>query len=761
MRLPVLFTLLLSLPASAQLRAPRLDGPEITVMSWDTFGSAPIDMDGDGRVDLPLINNETAKITVLYQRGEGQAKTGTTQRIISRNRWEPQLEDARFQKTSLPTDQRHYAMATADFDGDGRPDFALTGATDALLVRFQGKDATFSKSWKYDNFEPIYSSTTILAHDLDADGKSDLAILAKGKLLIFRQKPTGGLADPVIYSTGHESAAYLMADDTDGDGIVDLMYMDGEGEGSLHLRRGTGDAAFASEVLVHYPRPRYALHRSRDAAGRLVFTKVASRSELIERHTLKMQDEVMRGDKLVATAYTAPGASKGAHFTRGDINGDGLDDVAQADAKAAQVVLYLQQENGTFAEPLTFPSLSGINGVAAISQGSGKAAVLAVISEKEGLGISALNAQGRLDFPTVLPQEGAPAALATTQSDPALPARLHVVSGSNRSWTLSSWTRGAEGPWTSSTQALSTIQRDPTGMKSADLNGDGAPDLLITLSKDPAAILLAKKGTPDFTAPLTPTAVMKSQLSDTNPERITLSLGQPRATILTSGAGYARALQLTPDDKDLLIADQYNARQADDKLTTPLPADIDGDGTDELVFAESSGAHLQVMKKDAGGVYRADRRLETSTTELTALHHIHLGKAKVPHLLMLGKDRFWTAPLSGTAPRMELISSYETDLKDCSYYHVITGDLNNDGQEDVSVFDSDAHVLEVLALPKEPSQPWTSLLHFPLFEENIHFRGRKGELNVRDAHIRDFTGDGRADLLILLHDRVLLYPQAP
>ncbi len=748
--------------ACAEVAAPRLDGPEVALVSWDSGGSTPVDVDGDGRLDLALINNENSRLVILYQRNKGDAKAGGP-RVISRNRWEPVIEDSRFEKSSLPADQRHFAMAAADFDGDGKVDFALTGGTDALLVRFQGKDATFTASWKYRGFEPLNTSSSLVAADLDGDRKADLAVLAKDKLLIFRQKPEGGLAEPVVYNTGEEKAGLLKVEEADGDGIPDLFYMVGEGEGSLRLRRGAGKAAFGSEVAIPFALPLSELGTSRDAAGRLIFTGVNARSQLIERHALVTGADPLAGDRLVPTVYTAPGAGKGALFTAGDFNGDGLADIAQADAKAAQVVLYSQREDGSFAEPQTFPSLSGINGLAAIPGAAGQPAALAVTSQKEGLGISVLNAQGRLEFPVLQALTGAPVLVTVAAPDPAQAASAGVISSTGKDYTLTIFSRSAEGKWTSTPQALKALKRDPSGTRQGDINGDGRMDLLITAGKDPALLLMAKPDAVGYQEALAETATIKSQLTEAAPDRLSLVDldGDKRDEILTSGSGYARALKLNPAGNDIAIMDQYNARQPDDKLSTPLFADVDGDGASDLVFTESGGSWIQVLRRDAGGVYRAFRRIETGASEVSELQFLKLGRKAVPHLLLLGKDRFWTAPLAGSGPRMELTSSYETDIKDCRYYMALPGDLNGDGKEDITAFDGKAHLLEVMALPEVAGQPWLSLLHFPLFEENIHFRGRKGNLNVRDAFVRDFTGDGKSDLLLLLHDRVLLYPQAP
>jgi hypothetical protein len=741
----------------------RLDGPEVAKISWDSGSGTPADFDGDGRLDLAIVNNENAKLVLLYQRAPGAGKEASKQRVISRDRWEPVLEDSRFEKASLPCDQRHFAMAAGDFDGDGKPDLALTGATDALTVRFQGKDASFTKTWKWKNFEPLQNSTCLVSADFDGDKKSDLAVLAKGKLLVFRQKMEGGFGEPAVYTTGEEKAGHLMAQDADGDGATDLLYYVATGEGTLRYRRQTGPGAFASEVSIPCPMAAAGLYASRDARNRLMLTRVNTRSGLIERHAFVAGGtNPTEGDVLLPTVYSPPGGVKGAVYAWGDLNGDGMTDVAMADGKAAQVVVFLQQDDGSFKEPVSFPSLTGINGLAPLPWKNGLGCGLAVSSAKEGCGISFFNKDGRLEFPILQTLKGAPAAMAAVDLKGDGKFALVVLSGESRDWQLHVLTSPDGTKWAASPATpLKALKREPVAIKTGDLNGDGRPDLLILTGKEPALILLASADGSGYGEPLAETAVLRSQLSDLTPDRVTLVDidKDKRAEILTSGAGYARALQLTPDGKDVVIKDQYNARQPDDKLATPAFCDMDGDGAGELVFSESGTVWIQVLKRDSAGVYRPVRRLDSGSSDTAELLPENLGKSGTPHLLLAGKERFRAAPLSGSRPRLEAAGSYETDLKNCRYFAAIPGDLNADGKEEIVAFDSASNLMEVLEPATGPGQPWTSLMHFVLFEENMHFRGRKGVTGVREVFVKDFTNDGKNDLLLVVHDRVLLYPQ--
>lgn len=761
--LPCLFLTNLASTVSAQETAPsiRLDGPEVARLAWDTRGMVAADFDQDGKQDLALINNENAKLVLLYQRVPGSPALSAGQRAVSRDRWEPQIDDSRFQKVSLPADQRHFAMAAGDFDRDGRPDVALTGASDALTVRFQGASAGFSQTWTYRNFEPLQGSRTLVAADLDQDGKTDLAVLAKNKLLLFRQSEGSRFAEPVVYLTTEEKAGYLMAEDVDGDKDTDLLYLAGSGEGTLRLRLQTGPGAFSSEMALDYKIPAAGVTTSRDATGQLVLNRVNAKSRLIERHTLVMKAPgAIQQDKLLPTLHAPPGGVTNALHAMGDFNGDGLTDIAQADGKTASIALYLQQADGSFAEPQSFPSLAGINGIAAVQPAAGQPHTLIVTSAREGLGVSRLSEAGRLEFPVLQPLDGTPSGVVSVRQPGGTSLPL-ILTDKDKTWSLQLFTPAASGPWTVTTQPLKSLKREPAGLRTGDLNGDGRDDLLILLPKDPALVLPGRTDTPGFAEPLKETPGFKAQLSDLAPERTALiDLNRDgRAELITAAPGYARTLRLNPEGTDITIVDQCNARTPADKLSVPVLADLDADGTPELVFQESGTAFWQVLRRDPAGVWRTTTRLEAEPSDATSAFVLPLGKEARPHLLALGKDRFWTAPLSGSRPALTLTGSYETDLKNCNYYQVLPADLNHDGQAEMVALDADSKLLEVLQPGGITGDGWKSLLHFVLFEENIHFRGRKGEDNVREMLTGDFTGDQKADLVLLVHDRILVYPQ--
>ena len=64
---------------------------------------------------------------------------------------------------------------------------------------------------------------------------------------------------------------------------------------------------------------------------------------------------------------------------------------------------------------------------------------------------------------------------------------------------------------------------------------------------------------------------------------------------------------------------------------------------------------------------------------------------------------------------------------------------------DIVIFDKDQKLV--------PATRWQ------VFEQRS-FRGRQGDMaEPREALIEDVTGDGKNDLVVVVHDRILVYPQ--
>ncbi len=124
---------------------------------------------------------------------------------------------------------------------------------------------------------------------------------------------------------------------------------------------------------------------------------------------------------------------------------------------------------------------------------------------------------------------------------------------------------------------------------------------------------------------------------------------------------------------------------------------------------------------------------------------------------MLGLNAVACLPLDGVAWELKELDSYETPIRDGRLNDVVSGDLDNDGRKDLVFLETGRNYLDLVIFDANhkliPANRWQ------VFEERS-YRGRRAELpEPREAVIADVTGDGKSDLVVLVHDRILLYPQ--
>ena len=85
--------------------------------------------------------------------------------------------------------------------------------------------------------------------------------------------------------------------------------------------------------------------------------------------------------------------------------------------------------------------------------------------------------------------------------------------------------------------------------------------------------------------------------------------------------------------------------------------------------------------------------------------------------------------------------------------------VNGDGFLDLVTLDAGEQSLGVLSFSE--GGKLLPMTRFRVFETRLFQAGEPREFEPSMALIGDFTGDGANDIVLLCHDRMLLYPQSP
>jgi hypothetical protein len=290
----------------------------------------------------------------------------------------------------------------------------------------------------------------------------------------------------------------------------------------------------------------------------------------------------------------------------------------------------------------------------------------------------------------------------------------------------------------------------PTALKIVDVNRDGLSDLVIFTYGPPVLLLGRPDGEPFRQAPaLGPLAGLSS------PASLSMTDLNGPALLLAQNT-FARDLILGPDDQ-WKVKDQYDSRRGSAQVVGATAVDLDGDGAKEVVLMDRTSRSLLLLspKED---MYRPRGALSVGSFEFQGFDVEDFDGDGKPDLLLAGTDRFGVVLAGRRGLRLKTLASYESNRKDAVLSDLVAGDLNGDGRPDIALTDTAEHFVEI-ATPTGPRE-LSRGLSFKVYERKS-FRDIDALVEPRDLAVGEVNGDGRTDLVLIVHDRLLVYRQDP
>lgn len=300
-------------------------------------GLAMADLDGDGKTDLATPNNysisgQPASISVLRNTSGSGAISFAARQDIS---------------NGVLT----YAMASADFDGDGKIDLAASSVVDKKVSIFRNTSTPGAISFaaKVD-ISCTDAPFNLSAGDLDGDGKPDIVVVnnTANSVSVYRNTGTPGTIAfaPVVNLGTALSPFHCAIGDADGDGKADL-FVSNNFSNSVSIFRNTGTPGtigFGAAVNINTgaaTSPYGILLADLDGDGKLDASVAVYNSGTATTNGLVYKNASTPGALSFSLAAVLSGGLNEAYFmTAGDINGDGKPDVAFALANQNKTKLY-------------------------------------------------------------------------------------------------------------------------------------------------------------------------------------------------------------------------------------------------------------------------------------------------------------------------------------------------------------------------------------------------------------------------------------
>jgi hypothetical protein len=322
------------------------------------------DFNGDGVPDLATANDtDFGTVTILLGNGDGTF-TATA--------------------TSPVTEVYAYSIAVGDFNGDGIPDLAVAnlcgddptcrsaGTVTILLGNGDGTFTATATSPATGN-----SPVSIAVGDFNGDGILDLAVANNdsNSVTVLLGNGDGTFTATATSPATGQNPFSIAVGDFNGDGIPDLAVVNQCGNngpcapnGTVTVLLGNGDGTFTATAVNpatgSQPRSIVAADFNGDGIPDLAVVNFGPYGDPVGSVTILLGN----GDGTFAATAAIPTSGKPFYIAVGDLNGDGIPDlavsitcstVAACESSDGTVTVLLGNGDGTFTPATATPATTG------------------------------------------------------------------------------------------------------------------------------------------------------------------------------------------------------------------------------------------------------------------------------------------------------------------------------------------------------------------------------------------------------------------
>ena len=326
--------------------------PEPMFVAAGTFpaGTTPVsvttgDFNADGKLDLVVANQFSAKVSLLLGRGDGTFQAATNYSV----------------------GEGPSSVAVGDFNSDGKLDVVVADASTNVWVLPGNGDGTFQVPVSHSVGDP---SHFVAVSDLNRDGRPDLVVVKRttASISILLGAGNGTFAPATNYDTGSDPLSVAVGD-FNGDNNPDLAVANSALFGdspSVSVLLGNGDGAF--QTAVNYTAgmsPRSVAVGDFNGDGRTDLV-VANYGSLAGTQLTNSSVSVLSGQG--DGTFDAPvnySAGQGPLFVVvSDLNGDAGADLAVANGRSGNVSVLFGNSAGGFVPASNYGAGLNPNSVA-------------------------------------------------------------------------------------------------------------------------------------------------------------------------------------------------------------------------------------------------------------------------------------------------------------------------------------------------------------------------------------------------------------
>lgn len=712
------------------------------------------DIDGDGLKDVVIVNNAKATIDFFIQKSKAEMERtkGKSEEKLQINEL---ADDARFKREKLLTEKHIYGLVVDDLNNDKMADIAYIGDPPELVVVYRGKSGWSSDQAKFPIEKISGVQSSIAAGDLNGDGLTDLVVLGATCTYILYQDKDGKLAPPQRIANHAKDISAMWLCDINGDKRKDILYIVPNSTKPVAVRlqgeKGIGD-------VVAYEFPQLAtvdtFDLDQDGADELI--TISANTGRLNVHKWEKGESLPTDADLHLLPFKGGAESKRGVTIVDDIDGDGIPDIVSTLPETAQISVVRRKLDGSTTDDL-FPTLSDISSAAiADIDGDGKKEMIVASMKEKVLGIGSWGKDG-LQFPKTKAVEngivcmtcgkvsggkGAEIVYVTKKDGDGL---LHIASSDFKELV-----------------AIPLPKTIPDKIAVVDADQDGRNDIFLFVPYEPMTVLLnvsEKGGLPAFVDIGSKENFQKGLLQDARYSSFsTADLdGDGKAEFILAKQNFARAMRIDKEGA-IEIVRQYNLESSSAKVAGAAAIDIDGDKKKEVLLLDESGNKLVILREREGKTEVANT-IDVSAVKAKEMYAADISGDGKPDIVLLSDDLIAIVQPGFAGARLKNYRYYEWESAKGHIVNFSVGDLNGDKRPDVVIIEATDHLMLIAVNGADPQLQ--KAIGFKMFEGKSYERSGQFEQlsEPREIVIDDVTGDGKNDIVMLIHDRLIVYPQ--
>ncbi len=681
------------------------------------------DLDGDGLDDILFLNNGKSRLEILFRKEKGATE-------------ESALIDDIFDNQGVMTDQRVSMYRVVDLNGDNKPDILTMGTPLGLHIRWQKSEREFSSPSRL-FLSDLQNIMTFQTGDINEDGLEDIIVSRRKSAEILWNDDQQAFRETKRIPYAGNDCFWIELIDANEDGHLDLLQYFRNQEIPLKVRLGDGDGNFGVAHVLRFPRMKSITLVEPEDKDPLMLSCVLNNMLGVRLYEFEKSNQpaILETQEFTPQRLSIPGKGSALYlpWISADFNLDGYDDVLVSSPALSQLNMYKGCSEGLKSTAEKYDTLTEVNGLALLADGD-----LLVVSKKEkavgihrnkkfGIFPELLNFKGELISATAI--TGTKSIYLIRRDDDEVFLDCFDDSTLRKSWPIE-------------------LDNDPSSMQAFVMeNSEKEPMVGLLMFIDystPEMVILGENGVEKVTA---------SQFR-------ALSQNLKQHQVLASETG---------DGKTLIVASgktvrKYEWENGSYKILQQFNP-MNEQAEANLVCRYKNGKQKGLMVYDSNSknilLYHGDKSNEPKKIHITDGADSYNGIAQLHNkdrsiFILVSEQDISLLVDGGEIMTIKEQGEYMSASEKPSLRLSRVIEIGNPARPAIAVVDAANRSVEIIS--KQPEGIKSELI-FPVFlKSDMVGPGNNHTTEPHDIASGDINGDGFADMVLLIHDNLLIYP---